>query len=89
MKRPWLPTSVTMPPPSVPVFMVTCSRMMLSLPMRSSEGSPLYFRSCGGWPMEENGKIRVRAPTVVRPSITTWLCSSTPSPSDTSGPTTQ
>ena len=45
-----------------------------------------YFRSCGGWPIEAKGKMRVRAPMVVRPATTTWLTSSTPSPSTTFGP---
>ena len=51
------PITVCMPPPSVPGFMVTPSRMMQSLPTSSVEGSPLYFRSWGWWPIEANGKM--------------------------------
>src|SRR5581483_1287027 len=83
------PMTVAMPPPSVPGFMVTPSRMMQSLPTASVDGSPLYLRSCGWWPMEANGKTRVRAPMVVRPTTTAWLSSTTPSLSTTSAPTWQ
>ena len=45
--------------------MVTPSRKMQPEPIVSVESSPWYFRSCGSWPIEANGKIRVRAPTLV------------------------
>ena len=57
MKRLSSPTRVTPPPPSVPGFMVTCSRMRLRAPMTSSTRSPWNFRSCGMWPIEAKGKI--------------------------------
>ena len=47
MNRQLSPTRVTMPPPSVPGFMVTCSRIWQFLPIDRVEGSPLYLRSCG------------------------------------------
>src|SRR5262245_40288991 len=83
------PTTVCMLPPAVPGFMVTPSRIRQSLPTVSEEGSPLYFRSCGIWPMEANGNSRVPAPMLVRPATTTWLISLTPRASLTSGPTVQ
>ena len=42
-----MPTVVTIPPPWVPGFMVTPSRIRQSAPTVSVEGSPLYLRSCG------------------------------------------
>ena len=41
------PTTVFMPPPSVPGLIVTPSRIRQSLPTASVDGSPLYLRSCG------------------------------------------
>ena len=49
------PTSVTPPPSSVPVFMVTLSRMSQSAPMTSLVGPPRYLTDCGGVPSEANG----------------------------------
>ena len=40
--------------------MVTPSRIRQSEPIVRVEASPRYFRSCGWWPIEANGKIRVR-----------------------------
>ena len=81
MKSPSSPTRVTPPPPSVPVFMVTCSRIRLRLPITSRVFSPRNFRSWGMPPMTAKGWIRVSSPISVSPSITTWLCSTTPAPS--------
>src|SRR6266481_4088871 len=50
--------------------------------------SPANFRSCGGKPIETNGKISVSSPILVRPSMTAWPWMCTPSPSMTSSPTT-
>ena len=66
MNRLSSPTRVTPPPPAVPGFIVTCSRMRLRAPMTSSTGSPRYFRSCGRWPSEAKGKISVASPIAVR-----------------------
>ena len=59
-----------MPPPAVPGCSVQNSRMRLSSPMTSSLSSPRYFRSCGTAPTDANWKIWLRAPIVVRPSMT-------------------
>ena len=53
---------------------------------RSVDSSPRYFRSCGSWPMEAKGKMRVRAPILVCPASTTCDFSFAPSPSSTWGP---
>src|SRR4026208_1213818 len=83
------PITVCMPPPSVPGLSVTPSRMMHSAPTSSGGGRPWYFGSGGGCPIEANGNMLVLAPIVVRPVTTTWLLSSTSSPSATWLPTTQ
>src|SRR6056297_1735707 len=89
MNSPSSPTRVTPPPPSVPVFMVTCSRMRLRAPISSRVASPRYLRSCGISPMQENGKITVPSPISVAPLTTTWDLSVTPGASRTCGPTWQ
>src|SRR5207302_2941924 len=89
MNRPWSPTRVTMPPPSVPGFIVTYSRIVLWRPMLNEESSPRYLRSCGSKPIEANGKMRVPSPIIVRPSTTTCDISRTPAPSSTCPPRTQ
>ena len=38
---------------------------------RGATGSPRYLRSCGWWPIEAKGKMRVRAPIVVSPATLT------------------
>ena len=43
------------PPPAVPGFMVTYSRMRLRAPITSRVSSPAYFRSCGASPMQAKG----------------------------------
>src|SRR6188472_2701998 len=88
MKRLSSPTSVRLPPPSVPGFIVTCSRIWLRAPMASALSSPRYFRSCGIWPSEAKGKTVVASPIEVRPATATWLCSVTRGPSTTRGPIT-
>ena len=65
----------------------SAERAAAGLPIVSVDGSPRDLRSCGAWPMEAKGKTRVRAPIVVRPAMTAWETSITPSPSFTSGPT--
>ena len=72
--------------PAVPRWMVTNSRILLRLPIRVSEGSPLYFRSCDASPIDTNGKTWVPSPIQVRPSITQCDSRRTPSPSSTSLP---
>ncbi len=62
---------VSMPPPSVPRCSVANSRMRLRFPMRSWEGSPLYFRSWGATPIVEYGNTTLSSPMVKRPSIKT------------------
>ncbi len=65
------PTFVTPPPCTVPVLNVQYSRIRLPSPISSSVGSPAYFLSCGSPPIELNAAMRLRAPIVVRPSMTT------------------
>ena len=89
MNRPSSPTLVTPPPPSVPAFMVTFSRMRLRLPTTRRVFSPRNFKSCGMSPMLENGKITVSSPISVSPVTTTWLFRSTSAPSVTSAPIRQ
>src|SRR5205807_1258200 len=47
MSRLSSPMWVTMPPPSVPRWMVTNSRTLFRFPILVCETSPLYFRSSG------------------------------------------
>ena len=73
-----------------PGFMVTPSRIMQSEPMVSVDGSPWIFqilRADGRW--RRRGRCACGRRCVVRPATTTWLTSSQPSPSSTSGPTMQ
>ncbi len=55
------PTLVNEPPPAVPGFIVTPSRMVQCDPISSRVTSPLNFRSCGSCPSEANGNTRVCA----------------------------
>ena len=64
MNRLRSPIVVCPPPPAVPRWMVTNSRKTLRWPMTSRVCSPRYFRSCGGRPIEANGKISVPSPIV-------------------------
>ena len=66
-----LPIFVIPPPPSVPIFIVTCSLIMLLLPIFNFVSSPLYFKSCGFVPTEAKGKIFVSLPMIVFPVILT------------------
>ena len=43
------------PPPLVPGFIVTFSRILFLLPMIKLVFSPLYFKSCGSLPIAANG----------------------------------
>ena len=47
------------------------ARIRQSAPICSRVRSPRYLRSCGSWPMEANGKMRVRGPISVWPTTTT------------------
>jgi hypothetical protein len=47
------------------VLMVTDSRIVQRSPISRRDASPWNLRSCGWWPTEAKGKIRVPAPTVV------------------------
>jgi len=89
MNSPALPTRVTPPPGAVPRLIVTYSRIWFPSPMTTSVGSPLYLRSCGGPPSEANGATTLSAPSVARPSITTWDFRTVRSPTTVSGPKTQ
>ena len=60
------------------------SRMVLRSPMTSSVGSPAYFLSCGGVPIEQDWWIRLSRPIVVRPSITVCGPTVVPAPIRTS-----
>ena len=53
-------------------LIVTYSLMVLWLPMTTRVGSPRYFRSWGGPPMEANWEIRHSSPMSVWDSMTTW-----------------
>ncbi|MCC2634050.1 MAG: hypothetical protein K0S48_1936 [Ramlibacter sp.] len=72
---------------TVPTCSVANSRMVLRSPITSSVGSPWYFLSWLAAPMEENWKMRLSRPMVVRPSITTWPATVVPAPIFTCGPT--
>ena len=61
---------VTPPPPAVPRWMVTNSRMTLRSPITRRVGSPPNFRSCGTRPIEAIGKISLPSPISVTPSMT-------------------
>jgi hypothetical protein len=89
MNRLSSPTRVTPPPPAVPGFIVTCSRITLRAPITSSTRSPPYFRSCGTCPIEAKGNIVVPSPMRVAPASATWLCSITFAASTTAAPITQ
>ena len=81
------PMRVQPSPMGLPAWIDAYSRMMLSRPMWS-EVSPSTPCTWGSSPMTEKGKIRVRAPTVVRPTRITWELTFTPEASSTPSPTT-
>src|SRR5687767_701601 len=89
MTRQSSPTEVSIPPPSVPRWTVTNSRMRQRRPTRVSAGSPRYFKSCGARPSEANGKTCVSSPISVRPSTTTCDSKRTRAPRRASSPTVQ
>ena len=66
-----LPIFVTPPPPTVPLLIVTCSLIILLLPISNFVCSPLYFKSCGSVPIEAKVKIFVLLPIIVCPEIFT------------------
>src|SRR5262245_3894472 len=82
------PMRVQPPPLGVPSEMVTCSRITVSEPITSSVLPPSKLLSWGSPPSAVNGKMRVRAPTCVRPERCAWAWTSTPGPSETSPPIT-
>src|SRR5271169_5632567 len=94
MNRQSSPMRVTIPPPVVPGFIVTYSRIVLRQPTIKDDSSPQYLRSCGSSPIEAKGKIRVPSPIVVCPSTTTCarnvtpVCRATCLPTMQNGPTT-
>ncbi|CKS57838.1 Uncharacterised protein [Mycobacterium tuberculosis] len=83
-----LPTRVTPPAPGTPRLNVQNSRITLRSPMTSSVGSPAYFLSCGTAPRDENWKILLSRPMVVRPSITQCAPTVVPAAIRTCGPIT-
>ena len=59
------PMRVTPASWTVPTWIVQNSRIVLSLPITSSVGSPAYFLSCGTPPMALKGEILLPLPIVV------------------------
>src|SRR5688572_8826982 len=84
-----LPTTVWPPPDTVPLLIVTPSRITFSSPMTVIVSSPLNLRSWGSPPMTHVGWNRFRAPIVVRPRTVTPWRSLVPGPMVTLGPITQ
>jgi hypothetical protein len=84
-----LPTRVIPTSCAVPRLMVTYSRIVLSSPISTRVGSPAYFLSCGGAPIEQKCQMRLRRPTRVWPSSTTWEPIQLASPTSTCSPTTE
>ena len=82
------PMRVQPPPFSVPMWMETYSRMMLSSPMARAVVSPEKPRTWGSEPRIAKGKTRVRAPIDVFPMMLTWEPISTSSASSTPSPIT-
>ena len=68
MRKLLLPIDVTPPPCTVPRLTVTYSRKILSSPMTTLVGSPLYPKCCGGPPIDTNGCSSHRSPDV-RPAF--------------------
>ena len=81
-----LPIIVFEPPPEVPGFIVTYSRIKLFFPISRKVFSPLNFRSWGCVPILANGNIFVLDPTDVLPSMCTFDTNSTLSANFTFGP---
>src|SRR6218665_2807851 len=73
---------------TVPRLKVQNSRIVLRWPMTNCVGSPAYFFSCGAAPRQANGKMRLSAPSVVRPSITQCAPTLQPGPITACGPIT-
>ena len=87
MKRQSFPTIVTPPPPDVPVFIVTLSRIWLRFPITSLVNSPVNFKSWGISPTVAYGKTVVPSPTIVSPTTVTLFFNMTPDFKTTLGPT--
>ena len=83
------PIWVIPPPCSVPGFIFTYSLNLLLLPITNEFFSPLYFRSCGGVPIDEKGYIWLFSPIFVLPTIFTCECITELVPISTSGPMIQ
>src|SRR5262245_7291850 len=83
-----LPTLVNPASWEVPRLMVTYSRNVLSSPISTRVGSPAYFLSCGGAPIEAECQMRLRRPMRVWPSSTTCAPTQLPSPTSTCSPIT-
>ena len=69
MNKLLFPTFVIVPPCFVPGFMFTYSLNLLLSPIINEFSSPLYFKSWGGVPIDENGKISLLTPIDVFPTI--------------------
>ena len=82
------PMRVTPTSWAVPMLKVQNSRIVLRSPISSRVGSPRYFLSCGTAPSEQNWKMRLSRPIVVRPSMTQCGPMVVPAPMRTSAPTT-
>ena len=67
-----LPILVNPPPPFVPGLMVTYSLILLLSPISRLVSSPLNFKSCGSFPIEEKGYILLFLPIFVLPIMLTW-----------------
>ena len=81
-----LPTRVMPASWLVPRLMVTYSRMVLPSPISTRVGSPAYFLSCGGAPIDAQCQMRLLRPMRVWPSSTTWAPIQLPSPTSTCSP---
>ena len=87
--RQLLPTTVLPPPPTVPVLMVTPSRMVQPSPTVSVEPSPASWRLWEVPPITAIGKILLPRPISVLPVTTAWEITCTSSFSTTWAPMVQ
>ncbi len=71
MNKLLFPIFVIPPPCSVPGLIFTYSLSLLLLPIIIEFFSPLYFKSCGGVPIEAKGNISFPVPMDVSPIILT------------------
>ena len=84
-----LPSLVFVPPWVVPGFILTYSLSLLLSPIIIEFFSPLYFKSCGGVPIDTKGKISFFFPIFVFPLMLTCECYFEFESISTSGPITQ